>query len=794
MQRFLALRGAKPALVVTMLLVLLIAGLAVFNGEGRDAAVLRSDVVHAQTQLAYVGSETCAGCHSAEATLWQGSQHHHAMAHASEATVLGNFNNASIMYFGVRTRFFRQDGKFWVETTGADGRLSHFQVQYTFGLEPLQQYLVAFPDGRVQALPFAWDSRSLAQGGQRWFHIYEGQRIDHDDPLFWTGRHQNWNFMCAECHSTGVRKNYDPEKDSYATTWSEIDVGCEACHGQGSRHVVWAQAQQSGKSDQTDVTKGLLVQFDERKAVVWGLDAGTGKPLRSRAPEKLRKEVETCGRCHARAGKISEHWLPGQTLADSHLATFLSADVFQADGQMRAGEEVYNYAPFLQSRMFAAGVSCSDCHNPHSAKLKFPGEGVCLQCHAPRYATVAHHHHTDAKVRPDCIDCHMPTSVYMGIDKRHDHSFRIPDPKQSEALGTSNTCNSCHRDKSSRWAALTLSQWFGSASAGFQSWGAAFHAAAKQKPDAARLLTALANDAAAPAYVRGSAMAALAPYLTGADWALARKGLTDPEADIRRGAVEMLRDAPVEQLWPLLRPMLSDPVLGVRIAAVSLLANVDRTQLTATDRIRFDQVVEEFIAAQMLNADRPEARTGLGGFYAKAGRLDEAQVQLQAALRLDPAFSPALVNLADLYRQLGRDHEAEILLRDAIRRSPRDAGLHAALGLGLVRLNRLAEAVVELHRATALAPDDAHHAYVYAVALDALGRRSETIALLKKNLMRHPADHATLSALISFSQEQGEMTQALEYARRLARLVPEDQQVADLVQQLQLSAGKALKH
>ncbi|MFZ0122657.1 MAG: multiheme c-type cytochrome, partial [Xanthobacteraceae bacterium] len=192
---------------------------------------------------AFVGSETCAGCHKSETDRWHGSQHQLAMQHATEKSVLGNFSDAGFDYYGVHSRFFRKDGKFLVETDGPDGKLAIFEIKYTFGLDPLQQYLVEFPDGRLQALSLAWDTRPKDKGGQRWFHLYPNEAIRHDDPLHWTKLNQNWNFMCAECHSTGVRKNYDAANDRFATRFAEISVGCEACHGQGSRHVGWAHQQ-----------------------------------------------------------------------------------------------------------------------------------------------------------------------------------------------------------------------------------------------------------------------------------------------------------------------------------------------------------------------------------------------------------------------------------------------------------------------------------------------------------------------------------------------------------------------
>ena len=234
------------------------------------------------------------------------------MQHASDKTVLGDFGDTSFDHYGVHSRFFRRDGKFMVETDGADGKLAAFEVKYTFGLDPLQQYLVEFPDGRLQALPLAWDSRPKDQGGQRWFHLYPDEEIEHDDILHWTETEPNWNFMCAECHSTGVRKNYNAADNRFSTTWAEISVGCEACHGQGSDHVAWANDRKSwwpfGKRE--DPTKGLAVRFDERTDVTWRHDTATGNPHRNFPPAVLRKEVETCGLCHARRGEFSEDWVP----------------------------------------------------------------------------------------------------------------------------------------------------------------------------------------------------------------------------------------------------------------------------------------------------------------------------------------------------------------------------------------------------------------------------------------------------------------------------------------------------
>ncbi len=740
----------------------------------------------------FVGSETCSGCHQAEANLWNASQHKAAMQHATDKTVLGNFNDASFDYYGLHSRFFRKNGKFLVETDGPDGNLAVFEVKYTFGVDPLQQYLVEFPDGRIQALSLAWDSRPQDKGGQRWFHIYPDEEIGHDDILHWTKLNQNWNFMCAECHSTGLRKNYDAKADRYATTWSEISVGCEACHGQGSRHTAWARDQQSwwpfGKRE--DQSKGLLVKFDERHNVTWPIDPQSGTARRSMALATLRKEVETCGLCHARRAGFNEDWVPGQWLSQTHVVEPLARNTYHPDGQIRDLDEPYNYTPFKQSRMFAAGVSCSDCHEPHSSKLRASGEGACLQCHASeKYADVSHRHHAGIDQPPTCISCHMPVRTYMVVDPRHDHSFRVPRPDVSDKLSTPNACNDCHGDKPSQWAAAAIEQWFGADRKGFQTYAAAFHASRTDQGDAAALLAVVAADRDAPAVARATALAELAPRISLANINLARSGLSDPDPLVRIGALDMLENVPAGQIWRFASPLLSDPVRGVRIRAASLLSAVPTASQPPPDRDSFERAAAEFIAAQRANADRPEARTTLGGFFARRGRPIEAETEYKAALLLSPQYIVASINLADLYRQLGRDGDGEAVLRGAMAVSPRAAAVHHALGLVLTRLRKPEAALSEFRRAVELEPGEARYQYVYAVALHSAGERDEAMTVLKQGLKDHPNDRELLQALVSFSRIAGDTEATLGYAERLAVIVPDDRGLAELI----LNLRRAIK-
>jgi tetratricopeptide (TPR) repeat protein len=382
----------------------------------------------------------------------------------------------------------------------------------------------------------------------------------------------------------------------------------------------------------------------------------------------------------------------------------------------------------------------------------------------------------------------MPVRTYMVIDRRHDHSFRIPRPDLSVTLGTPNACNGCHADKPPQWAARAVENWFGPHRKGFQTYAAAFHAAWADQADAATLLAAVAADGNVPAIARATALTELASRVSSKNIDLARAGLTDPDPMVRIGALDMLENVPAGQLWALVSPLLSDPVRGVRMRAASLLAPVPMASQPQADRERFERAAAEFIAAQELNADRPEGRTTLGNFLVRRGLTTDAEAEYKAGLRLSPQYAPAAINLADLYRQLGRDAEGGNVLRAAISASPQDAGLHYALGLTLTRLKQPEAALMELRRATELEPDRARYAYVYAVALHSAGRVSDAMNVLKHSLDQHPDDRDTLQALTSFSRAVGDLSTALDYAERLARISPDDQGLARLIQELRHQA------
>lgn len=731
----------------------------------------------ASAPAGHAGSRACAACHAAEAQAWASSHHAAAMAAATPQTVLGDFSGVTASHGGSTARFFRTGDRFLVETDGKDGKPAVFQVSDTFGITPLQQYLVTFPDGRRQVLPWAWDTRPEEKGGQRWFHVYP-QAIPPGDSLHWTGALQTWNHMCAECHSTALEKHYDAARDRYDTLFSEVSVGCESCHGPGAGHVAWAS-----RSPRTEAPlKGFASASARRPPVDFTPSPATGSPTAT-ARRPPGDEVEMCARCHARRGTLSEAWAPGQPLADTHSATTLSDGLFEADGQMR--DEVFNDHLFKQSKMYAAGMVCSDCHDPHSARLKAEGAQVCAQCHLPEtFAAAAHTGHAPGPGAPDCISCHMPARTYMGVDVRHDHSFRIPRPDLTTRLGTPNTCATCHADKGAEWAAAAIARWHGPQRKGFQTYAEAFAEARQGDPAAREKLIALAASPSVPGVARATALDELARFPSAATDEALRRGLADPDPVVRAAALRSLADLPPGLRLDWAAPLLADPVRAVRIAAARLVADIAPAQLPESDRRHRAAAMAEYEAALRLDADRPEGRANLAAFELQRGDVAAAERELRAGLALDPGMAALAVNLAELYRQTGREAEAESVLRATLARSADPAPLRHALGLSLVRQKRTAEALDELAAAAMLAPADPRFAYVLVVALRSTGQGEKAQAALAAALARNPYDVRLLGLALDAALKQRDLARARGTAETLARLRPDDSDIARLLARL----------
>ncbi len=717
----------------------------------------------------FVGGETCGGCHAEQHDLWKGSDHALAMQPADATTVLGDFDSKTFAKDGVTSTFFRRDGRYFVRTDGPDGALRDFEIAYTFGVDPLQQFLVPFANGRYQALGIAWDSRPAATGGQRWFHMYPDEKIDHQDVLHWTGPLQSWSYMCADCHSTNLKKNYRPAEDRFEPRWTDIAVSCEACHGPGSGHVLWAEHAGSGHPS-PDPLRGFVFGLRDPSGGRWNLAPGESVARRTTTLPS-RAEVETCAPCHARRAPIRSDPEPGEPLEQSYRTALLDDPLYHADGQIR--DEVYEYGSFVQSPMYQAGVTCSDCHDPHSARLRQEGNALCSLCHLPAmYDGAQHHFHQAGTEAAQCVSCHMPRRLFMVVDGRRDHGFRIPRPDLTVKLGTPNACNDCHADRPARWAGEAVAAWYGPNRRGGWHWAEAIESGRSWRIDAQHQLVRAILDPTVPAIARATALTLLPPYLGPGSLRAVEASLRDVDPLVRRSAA-----ANLAVLDPALRvslgfPLLLDPIRSVRFEALSSLLETPGGALSDAQRAALDRVVLEARTAWTSLADRVEAHLNLGSLDARLGRLDAAEASYRTAIRLQPMFVPAYINLADLYRQQGREDRVREILEEALRRDPSAAEAHEAMGLSLVREKRLGDAIPLLEKAARLRESEPRYAYVHAVALYEVGEKQRAIEVLLGAHDRQPAHRDILAALVDYSRATGDGEAAAVWAGKLAELSP----------------------
>ncbi|UCG13624.1 MAG: tetratricopeptide repeat protein [Deltaproteobacteria bacterium] len=712
------------------------------------------DGVQTKPEAKFTGSKKCGECHKTEYDKWRGSHHDLAMGEANDTTVLGDFDDAVYEQFGVKSRFYRKNGGFYVQTEGRNGKMDDFEVKYTFGVYPLQQYLVPFPDGRLQCLPIAWDVKE-----EKWYHLYPNGPIDPRDWLYWTNAGQNWNGMCAECHSTNLQKNYDIRSDSYRTTWSEINVGCEACHGPGSQHVAWAELPDMARPQKENY---------ELAVKTGGISS--------------RKQVELCAPCHSRRAILGDYTHAEPDLLDSLLPSLLTAELYFADGQIL--EEVYVYGSFTQSKMYRRDVRCSDCHEVHSIKTVKEGNALCLQCHrAKNYDSKEHHFHKkrgekgepirskqgqvlfEVGTGAECVQCHMPGRYYMGIDYRPDHSFRIPRPDLSIKLDTPNGCNRCHVDETNQWSDEAVTKWYGPGRR--PDYGTIIESGRKRLPESRKELIRLATDQLYPVIVRATALYLLGAYPRDETNQVFELALVDQEALIRRTAVDHLNVLDPKRQTELLAAMLYDPVKAVRIEAARRLTEIPSARLDENQSKMFKVKLVEFQQAMEYSADFAFGRYNLGNLFTNLKKPEMAIENYRAAIRIDDAFYPAKVNLAMLYNQMGRNDEAEILLREVVNAQPELYEVQYSLGLLLGEEKRYAEAARYLEAAAAGMPDRSRVHYNLGILLDYLGRDAKAESALRRALELQPDNMEYLNAVAQYYFKRQMFQEAKRFAEQI---------------------------
>jgi predicted CXXCH cytochrome family protein len=435
--------------------------------------------------------------------------------------------------------------------------------------------------------------------------------------------------------------------------------------------------------------------------------------------------------------------------------------------------------------MYRHGVTCSDCHDPHSGQLKATGNALCAQCHAPaKYDATTHHFHAAGTPGAQCVNCHMPAANFMVVDARRDHSMRVPRPDQTVTLGVPNACNHCHDKKDAPWAAAAVRSWYGRDAQGFQNFAPTFRNAELGKPGAGASLAAIAADPSQPAIARASALDRMQNTPATAAGTAAQSGARNSSPLIRLAAARLASSLPPAERITVAAPLLSDPYRAVRIEAATALVDVPLAQLSVGQQAAWRKAADEYIQTQKYNADRPESRTNLGTFIARQGQFDAAQAEFAAARKLEPNYVPAYVNAADAYRQQGRDADAMRTLKEGIAVQPSNATLHHALGLAYTRAQQRDLALVEFARSVQLAPDNSRYTYVYGVALNSMGHSADATRLLHRAAERWPADRNILFALAAMERGAGHKDEARKAANALVAADPNDREARALAEQL----------
>ncbi len=684
------------------------------------------------------------------------------MQKANAESVLGDFNDARFTSGNVTTRFLTRDGQYFVETDNAQGELEQFPVPFVFGVYPLQQLLLPLPGGRLQAHTIAWDARPSSEGGQRWYSLHGEEVISADDPLHWTGPYQNWNTRCAECHSTAVVKGYDAASRQFDTQYQQIDVGCEACHGPGQNHV---QAARQGGLEALE-NSGLVTQLRARGH--WQFSEGQPIAARTSALENSQ-QIDNCGRCHARRSTLGDYHY-GLELLDTHRLATIESPLYWDDGQIR--DEVYVYGSFIQSKMFQAGVVCSNCHNPHSNALLAEGNALCGQCHqASTYDTTRHHHHPAQSTGAACVNCHMPSQVYMGVDARRDHSMRIPRPDLSLVLGSPNACNQCHADQTPSWALEHLTQWGQRPTNTARDPARALQQARRGDLRAIPQLSQIVTDDSLTAMLRASATSHLGNLAPPNLAQTLAPLLSAEESLVRVSAVRASASLPPAQRYLLLRPLISDSVLAVRMAVAEQLAELPSEQLRPVDLEKLDPLFNEYLAVQSQHLDMPSVHVQLAQFYRQRGELGQSERALREALRINAQLEPARINLADLLRTQGNEVEASELLASGLALNPHSPALHHSLGLSYIRSGEREQGLKHLKQAADNELEGSQYRYVYAIALHDTGDPQTALALLERLNLERPGQPNVLYALVGYSQELGNQVSAQRYQQQLQALM-----------------------
>ncbi len=711
----------------------------------------------------YVTSETCVECHQEQKTLWDMSDHSWAWLPATSKNVLGDFNNVTFEHNGVSTRFFTESSKFWIETNDTASALQKYEIRHIVGVKPLQQYLIEQDGGRLQVLDIAWDTEA-----KKWFMVFPQQQDNiPGNALHWTGVYKNWNGRCAECHATDFKKNYDMPTRSFASTWSEPGVTCEACHGPGKAHTQWAE--------QPDIF--------ELKAYLGITENGLRKV---QGQSKAEREIQLCSGCHSRRATLTgDSPLPGSAFSDGYDLALLRPDLYHPDGQIK--DEVYVLGSFMQSKMYAAGVTCSDCHNPHSGKVKTIDNGLCAQCHnidgnarfpsltKKDYDNPSHHNHPADTKGAQCVSCHMPETTYMQVDARRDHRFGIPNPHDSQAIGTPNACTGCHVEKDADWAINILDDWFPESTRKTTNFAITFNRV-DQFPALGTNITdlmAIVGSSELPAIIRATALEKLLPYGAALSWPNLKPYLTHENTLIRTAASRLFQQSPPGIAVENLIPRLSDKSKIVRITAARSLISTPSTFFTSDQRELFSGAFIAFQKSLLAGADHPSTQMGLAGLALSFRNIRAAKAAIQEAINIDPQLSDAWIMKARVETAEKRPDLVEQTMKAAKKALPNSTVIFQFFGNYLAGQRQYDRAISSLEKAAALSGNDPTVLTDYAAVLGQARKYQEALDVLNTLLIEQPDNVTVLFLKANAQLELGQTEPSKQTVKRLLAINPD---------------------
>ena len=712
------------------------------NSESKKQIALSSE------KNEFIGPEACQSCHTKEYAEWKKSDHFKAMMPANDSTVSGNFNDAELNSDGVTSKFFKRDGKYFINTDGDDGKNHDYEVKYTFGYYPLQQYLVEFPGGRMQVPRVSYNVVK-----KEWFNQYKDQQIHHRDWLHWTHQSQNWNSMCATCHSTGLKRNFNEETDSYHTTYSNLTVSCESCHGMGKNHAEYIKTE--------DYQNGNKVK---------------GSYLVLNKGQKNTEELSACIQCHARRTELSAHVIPSTEALDNFIPTVPTTENYFPDGQFR--DENYEFGSFTQSKMFHQGVKCSNCHNPHTGKIAFEGNKMCLQCHQPRYDSPQHYFHAENTEASQCVNCHMQSRTYMGADVRRDHSFRIPRPDQSVKYKTPNACTQCHTGKKDQWAADAIVKWYGPERK--HNYTDELLPGSLLDQNSFVHLNKLLRDTSVTATIRATAINYLGQIASEESMNAIKDFLHDSSAIVRNEAVSSFSNFPPERWVSNVTPLLNDPVRAVRVSAANALSGVSQTEFDPNQITSFASAHSELMEFLHLQSDFAVGSVGLGDYYYKTGDNQNAEKYYLRSLKIDSLANYGRINLSSIYNSQGQNDKALASLNEAIKIDPANPRLSYNLALLYVELGKNDKALKYFDDTEKLKFDYDKFYYNYGLFLQQVGNNKKADVVFSEGLKRYPYSEQLNYGAAYFYLKLNKKESAIECIRKLKQINPTEQRYSEL--------------